>query len=95
MAMTLELPADIEQAISLEAQRRGTTPEEQALETLRLAYASAPAQDYPKTGAELLAIMHRDNLFVPRREGDPDSPERARQIREEAQRPREHLWNRP
>jgi hypothetical protein len=40
----------------------------------------------PMTGAEALAIMERDRLFLAPREGDPDSPELARGIREAAWR---------
>lgn len=87
MTLILDLPASVENTLTREAQRRGTTPEALALGVLldELPQRFPEAVDAPKTGADLLAIMHRDGLFLDRA-GQPDSPELARQIREAAWR---------
>jgi hypothetical protein len=84
MTLILDLPPGVEEALAREAARRGTTPESLALDGLRQLFPEA--DDMPKTGAELLAIMEREGLFLEPREGDPDSPELARRIRDDAWR---------
>lgn len=56
-----------------------------------------PAAGTPTTGAELIALWEKEGAFISG-EGLPDSPEYARQIREQSQAPREAIreyLNRP
>jgi hypothetical protein len=97
MTLILDLPSEIEETLAREAAEQGITPEHLALDGLRRLFPASVrtpgdgSGDTPQTGAEMLAIMKREGLFI-KREDQRDSPELARQIREQAQHARDYLW---
>ena len=90
MTVTLELTADVEQAIERKAKRLGLSTSEYLRRMAERAAQSTPRTtrsrnpksnaDQPKTGADLLAEL--DALNLPAGYGDPaiDSPELASQL---------------
>jgi hypothetical protein len=94
MTITLNLPDAVEGALKREATSRGTTPEELILSDLERLYLVPETDLEPplKTGADLLKLWKKEGAFLAR-EDLPDSPELARQIREQVQHERDYLWD--
>ena len=82
MDMTLELPDELEAALSEEADRLNLPLSEYIL---RLLATTAPQQSMSCTGAEHVAYCHREGLIGTRTDG-MDSPEYAPEQRHTAER---------
>ncbi len=82
MGITLELPDELEAALSDEADRLNLSLSEYIL---RLLTTARPQQPMPATGAELVAYWHREGLIGTRPDGT-DSSEYARELRRRAER---------
>ncbi len=82
MGITLELPDELEAALSDEADRLNLPLSEYIL---RLLATTRPQQTMPSTGAELVAYWQREGLIGTRPAG-ADSPEYARELRHRAER---------
>ncbi len=82
MSITLDLPQELEAALSDEANRLNLPLADYIL---RLLTAARPQQDMPRTGAELVAYWQREGLIATRPEGI-DSQEYARELRSRAER---------
>ncbi len=82
MSLVLDLPAELENELTLEAARLGLPLKEYVLRLLAGGRTLSPA---PRTGAELLAYWQGEGL-VGSRSDIADSPVHARALREQAQR---------
>ena len=60
--ITISLPRDLEGPLTAEAQRRGTTPELLALDSLRKLFGSPPASDEPIGDATTLFDFLADSI---------------------------------
>ncbi len=86
MNIVLELPPDLESALSAEAAREGLTLAEYAIR--KLAEGRADGES-PRTGSELVAYWEKEGL-IGSRPDIVDSQEHARLLRDRAERrPRE------
>ena len=81
MAITLELPSDLEQGLSAEAARQGLPLTEYVL---RILTTGRPAPSMPVTGAELVNYWQREGLLGSRSDVS-DSQAQARKLREQAE----------
>jgi hypothetical protein len=82
MTLTLELSEQLGAELAVEAERLGIPLSEYALRVLLTGRTPLSA---PKTGTELVAYWKREGLIGTHPETS-DSPEYARQLREQAQR---------
>ncbi|HEY0604583.1 MAG TPA: hypothetical protein VGD58_16820 [Herpetosiphonaceae bacterium] len=82
MAITLELPYELEQELSAEAARQGLPLAEYAV---RILATGRTVQPMPTTGAELVRYWQAEGLIGSNPE-IADSQEYARQLREQAER---------
>jgi hypothetical protein len=84
MTLTLDLPPELEARLNSEAARRGLSPAECALEVLDVAM---PDPSSPATPAEAVAEWEREGVIGiwSDRTDIPDSPEYARQLRQQAE----------
>lgn len=100
MSLTLDLPPDLEAALAAEADRRGTTPEQLALEGVRRVVRppTVPPSGLPvsdprlaaeaaavRTGADLVAYWERNGLLGTRPD-ITDPAAYARGLREQGKR---------
>lgn len=83
MTVTLDLPDDLEQALSQEAARRGVPLAEYAVQLLSI--ASPPPSPPVTDGASLVEYWEREGL-IGSRPDILDSQREARRVREEAER---------
>ncbi|HVL13377.1 MAG TPA: hypothetical protein VM529_12490 [Gemmata sp.] len=81
MPLTVELPDELAEALTDEASRAGMSLPDYAIHLLTTARPAVAV----RTGAELVAFWQAEGLVGTRPEL-PDSPELARQLRDEAQR---------
>lgn len=81
MTLTIELPQDLEQELSNEADQLGMSLPEYAV---RLLYSRPATKEMPETGADLLAYWRRTRLIGTRKDIS-NSQEYARHLRAEAQ----------
>lgn len=81
MNLTLELPIDLEQELSVEADRLGLPLPEYAV---RLLYSRQNFKNMPKTGAELVRYWEKVDV-VGTRSDITDSQTYARQLRTDAE----------
>jgi hypothetical protein len=81
MTITLDLPEELETELSIEAQRLGLPLDEYVLRVLSI---GRPAENLPKTGAELVDYWRSEGLIGVRPD-IADSQEHARQIRRVAE----------
>jgi hypothetical protein len=86
MTITLELPQELEQELSVEAEKINLSLSEYILSLLSMRQV---LNNPPKTGAELVNYWQKEGLINSRPE-IKDSQEYARQIRYEAEH-RQHL----
>ena len=84
MSLTLDLPEDLESELQTGAAQLGLSLPEYVLRVLSTSLAVC---DKPKTGAELVEYWQTQGL-VGTRSDVIDSPVRAREIRQEAERRR-------
>ena len=82
MGITLDLPDELEAALSDEADRLNLPLSEYILPLLM---TGRPRHTMPVTGAELVAYWQREGLIGTRPDG-ADSPEYARELRRRAER---------
>ena len=82
MIITLELPADLENALTTEATHLGLSLSEYTLRLLTTRFLPA---SMPTTGAELVAYWQREGVIGTRPE-ITDSQTHARQLRHSAER---------
>ncbi len=82
MSITLDLPDELEAALSDEAERMNLPLSEYIL---RLLTTARPQQTMPLSGAEVVAYWQREGLIGTRPDG-ADSPEYARELRRRAER---------
>jgi hypothetical protein len=84
LTLTLELPPDLEARLCAEAARRGVSPAECVLEVLDATMPDAPT---PASPAELVDYWEREGVLGiwSDRTDMPDSPEYARQLRQQAE----------
>jgi hypothetical protein len=82
MSITIDLPPDVHEALSAEAQRLNLPLSEYAL---RVLLAHKPATTTPRNGAELVEYWRAQGPVGTRPE-ITDGPVHARQIRTEAER---------
>jgi predicted nucleic acid-binding protein len=82
MTLTLELSRDLERRLTTEAARLGLPVEQYAL---RLLGDTAPRENRPTTGAELVAFWQREGIIGSRPE-IADSQAHARALRSRAER---------
>lgn len=82
MTLTLELSRDLERRLTTEAARLGLPVEQYAL---RLLGDTAPREDRPTTGAELVAFWQREGV-IGSRPDIADSQAHARALRRRAER---------
>lgn len=82
MSITLELPADLENALTTEAAHLGLSLSQY---TLRLLSTRLLPVSRPTTGAELVAYWQREGV-IGTRPDIPDSQAHARQLRHRAER---------
>jgi len=82
MSITLELPEDLENALTTEAAHLGLSLAEY---TLRLLSTRILPGSMPTTGAELVAYWQREGV-IGSRPDIPDSQAPARQLRHKAER---------
>lgn len=82
MALTLELPSELEYELAEEAERRGLSLHEYALLVLT---TGLTAEKRPVTGAELVAYWREEGL-IGSRPDIADSRAYARELRQQAER---------
>lgn len=82
MPLTLELPDDLADALTVEAERSGLSLPEYAA---RLLATAKPPEAAVRSGTELVRYWQSEGVIGSRPELD-DSPVRARQLREQAER---------
>lgn len=97
---TIELPAPVQDALEADAQAQSRPAADVVADLLAASYGLPVTDDAPvlkavtdsvgvsdTSGAAVLAQWEKDGVFLPM-DDLPDSPELARQIREQAQAPR-------
>jgi hypothetical protein len=82
MSLELDLPPELETALTAEAAKLGLSLKEYALQLLARGHGPSPAVS---NGAELVAYWQNEGVVGTRSE-EVDSPAHARQLREQAQR---------
>ncbi len=81
MSVTLDLPEELESALSAEADRLNLSLSEYIL---RLLTTARPVDNMPTTGAELVTYWQNEGV-IGTRSDITDSPEYARQLRRTAE----------
>jgi hypothetical protein len=84
MSIVLDLPQELERALTTEATQLGLSPTEYVL---RLLSTRSLVDQRPTTGAELVAYWQREGVIGTRRD-ITDSQAHARQIRHQVERRR-------
>lgn len=82
MTLRIELPEELETELVSEAERRGLSLSDYALQLLQ---ERRPTGDLPQTGADLVAYWQRESLIGSRPE-ITDSAAHARRLRQQAER---------
>jgi hypothetical protein len=82
MSVTLDLPKELESALSDEADRLNLSLSEYILRVLT---AARPIENVPATGAELATYWQNEGV-IGTRSDIADSPEYARQLRRKAEK---------